>query len=114
MNFWMTVSMTRFKIRRERRKPVHERNFLKSQLSNISSSSPTFDDADDDGYQDEEDEYNSDYEDAADQLEEELYFETVLDSVDFAATAKQTITLLKPELLASLSLEQRQFLQSIA
>ena len=93
---------------------VHERNFLKSQLSNLSSSSPPFEDADDDGYQDEEDEYNSDYEDAADQLDEELYFETVLDNVDFAATSKQTIALLKPELLANLSMEQRQFLQSIA
>ena len=92
---------------------VHERNFLKSHL-HPSSSQTLGDEDNEDGYRDDEDEYNSDYEDAADQLEEELYFETVLDNVDFVATSKQTVALLKPELLSNLSMEQRQFLHTIA
>ena len=89
---------------------AHERNFLKPHLSHMSSLTQGEDDEGE--YEEEED--NSEYEDAADELEEELYFETVLDSVDFAATSKQAISLLKPELLTNLTMEQRHFLQSIA
>ena len=91
---------------------IHQRAFLNSQVSQLSSKNDDDDDDDDDKEQSEyEDE---DFEEAADELEEELFFETIFDTLDFGTVATEAVHSITADLCTGLNVEQRHFLQSLA